>query len=230
MGKQVTSIVTKVVVDDVTIAEAGNVIAVKDGGIDTTQLAADSVKTAKIDDGTILNADVSASAAIAQSKLITDLKLVVTAEVTGSAATSIDITSLDLDADGSWLIVIEMQQGASGGQVDLFFNGDTTQTNYDRQQFSVSHTTFSGSRANDAQFFDTSADDDHFIVAQLARTVDGRVRTVHIGTFDEAASMRFQGYAHAWRTSGNVTQLTLTNTAANGFAVGSKVKIYKLGE
>ena len=59
-----------VVTDGATIETNGsNQLQVRDGGVSLNKLAADSVNTSKIVDGTIVNADINAAAAIAWSKI-----------------------------------------------------------------------------------------------------------------------------------------------------------------
>ncbi|MDP2921799.1 MAG: DUF2793 domain-containing protein, partial [Candidatus Omnitrophota bacterium] len=69
--------------DDSTIGIITNKLAVKAGSIGASQIANESITSADILDGTIANADISGTAAIAQSKLVLSIK---DAEVAADAA------------------------------------------------------------------------------------------------------------------------------------------------
>lgn len=189
---------------------------ITDLSIATTDLAAGAVTGAKILDGTIDNADISASAAIADSKLAT---ITTAGKVSGNAITSgtisgsligtgISATNVTTGTLPASVIPASVASGSgSGGQVG-FWNGSNTLTGnaglfWDNTNFRLGLGTIAPNRR--LHLVGTGAlDDDIVIEANAAASNAGAIRFVRSqGSFstptsalanDQLGSVTFAGY------------------------------------
>lgn len=148
--------------------------------------------------------------------------------VTGSAVTSIDITGLDLDAAKCYMIVFRTQNPTgSGAYMRLYFNGDTTATNYWRQFVEASAAVVTGTRGNDPTIGYSSAGVETLLIGFLARET-GKPKYISMGTRDEQSTLMIFNGAMDWVTENNVTRITFTNLVANTIGIGSRVMIFRV--
>lgn len=158
------------------------------------------------------------------------MSLVGTASVAGAAATTLAISGLDLDADGRYFIEYSLKNATgSAAEIRLFFNSDTTTTNYDSQVGLINGATFSGGRNNSARFIDLSAS----LAAQghgyISKDFDGRPRSEIMGSYESTTTFKLWWAATMWRTAGtNVTGITLSSTVASALAIGSVIRVWKI--
>lgn len=89
--------------DNVTLEEVSGVFQVKDGGVDTTQLATEAVTSVKIENDSILDIDVNSAAAIAATKLGTGVGEVAVGSYTGDGSTDQAITGLGFQPKAMWI-------------------------------------------------------------------------------------------------------------------------------
>lgn len=165
-----------------------------------------------------------------------NLAYVGSATVAGSAATTLTLSGLDLDNDGRYLIeFIGKNATTSAANLSLYYNSDTTATNYNRQTMTAANTTLSGSRANDGII--SSLDSNSGGVGAgnttfrgwLTKSGDGypsiTVTNEHLGN----SAMFTQNLTHQWRTTGtNVTGITISSSVASSLAVGTTIRVWKL--
>lgn len=152
-----------------------------------------------------------------------------TATVAGSAATTISLTGLDLDADEQYVIELSLKNAlGSTSNVQLRYNGDITGgTNFDEQRASVSNTSFSGTRANDGLIFQMPANATVNASGRIRKDLDGKASSIWQAREGATTAIVLRIAAHHYRTAGNVTEIDIT-TAVNGFAVGSYMEVWKV--
>lgn len=149
--------------------------------------------------------------------------------VSGSAVTSIDFTGLDLDAAKAYFIVVRlMNASATSRSVSMYFNNDTTATNYYEQLIDGDGSTAAAARANNAvvQTMPVSESSTGFYV--IAREV-GKVKTIGMMTNNDGSALSIQNHSHVWDvTATNVTRITFTSAGADTIEVGSRIMIFSV--
>lgn len=153
---------------------------------------------------------------------------VVEHEVTGSAVTSIDFTGLDINTDKSYRIELDITSITAGAVIELFYNNDTTSTNYYSQYIQGSGATPTSSRANDAGIIAVGAGTFSSCVINV-QLVDGYAIAVSSVARDIGASVIRRSYAQgkSSATLANITQMTLTANVASIIDVATKTRIYR---
>ena len=145
--------------------------------------------------------------------------------VSGSAATTLTVSGLDLTTDQEYLVVIDMKNAAgSTSQMSLYYNGDTTDANYKRSY----GTNIGNGAENNARIGGFTASEIGYIEAKLRLDLNGRpalMFTGHRSTTTPTVLSQYQ--STYWTTIANVTQLTLSSSVASGLAVGTKMTVYK---
>lgn len=152
------------------------------------------------------------------------------AVVTGSPATTLLLSGLDLDADEEYVVLVK-GENASGGTmtVSLYFNGDTTPTNYRRQLFRSDAGASAAQRGNDAQVAEIIPAGDVFgFQFILRRNFDGHPHAMFRGYDGDGNVLRnFVGNVRR-EVSENVTSLQITAATTDGLAVGTHIKVFRL--
>jgi hypothetical protein len=147
--------------------------------------------------------------------------------VTGSAATTLAATGLDLSAYEAFFVVVNAENATgSAASISLFYNADTTATNYYRQSFYQSNATTGGARTNNANVFALDANECTNAQMFISRDRDGRARCRCHSVQGAAASILLALYSHIWTNTGNVTDITLSSSVSNSLAVGTTMTIY----
>jgi hypothetical protein len=151
------------------------------------------------------------------------------AAVTGSAATTMTVSGLDLDADVSYIVHVEVKNATgSGGNVAMFYNSDTTATNYDNQVLLVLGGTTFAVRNNDANIMGFDGSTSSSAEIAVTRQIGGKVAALVTGCHNDGTSITIRDEAHQWRTTGaNVTGITISASVANSLAVGSNIQVWK---
>lgn len=155
---------------------------------------------------------------------------VATATVTGAAATSISFSGLSLAADEQYEIDFVFKNAtASGPNIAMYFNGDTTATNYHINALTAgSGTGLNTSYANLSRIAGMNASTMVRGRIELVRDIDGLaialVRTLRDGV---SSSIRAQYWVFGWVTASNVTSIAFTSDVASSLAIDSYVKIFK---
>ena len=152
------------------------------------------------------------------------------ATVVGSAATSLQVSGLDLDTDEIYFIEVSFDNtSASAIDISLFFNADTTTTNYHRQAFAANSTTLSGARANDADICAVAGTQTCTFSFEVSRDVNGHMRArSNLQARGDTTGIIMQAYVVHWPTVANVTTITLTSTIATSLAVDSYMRIWRI--
>lgn len=147
------------------------------------------------------------------------------AEVTGAAATSITLGGLDLATDECYEVDFIVDNAtASLANISLFYNADTTATNYDRR---LSQDGGAAAAANDAFALFMVASSTSFYHMTIRPDFDGRPRAIINGNSGNTTNVSGQVGMQMWRTAANVTSITITSSIANAFSIGSKFIVWK---
>ena len=148
-------------------------------------------------------------------------------EVTGSAATDLPLTGLDLDADDCYYLQIDVVSTTSGASYNmlLYLNGDTTSTNYER----TLTTDGASASAADNPIFGGFADGDlGRYDLWITRNPSGRIVASASGLRTNGAVLLTQSGGVIYDTSANLTSLTIHSDIASKFAIGTRARIWKL--
>lgn len=121
MGIDTTVIPSQINVDNVTIEKTGDIINVKNLGIDTAQLKDLAVSTTKIANG-----------AVTSSKLSAPVPVLVSTQTLATTASYVEWTGLDINTDGAYKIIFSASNGHASltRNCAIYLSGDTTDSNY----------------------------------------------------------------------------------------------------
>ena len=157
------------------------------------------------------------------------LVLVGTATVTGSAATTLTLSGLDLATDKCYRVLFACKNAtASASNVNLYYSGDTTSGNYYRQTIQFNDTTVTGARNNNGFGFSMVASGPATGDMEILLDFDGRARAFIRNSLSTASTIQIHDVRHVRNVVGNVTSITFSASVANSLAVGSYFKVYKV--
>ena len=157
------------------------------------------------------------------------IREVLSTTLTG-VATSIEMSGLDLDADGTYFISFELANDGAAGwdNVAMYCNLDTTATNYHSQLNQASHNTWTGARSNNGSLIFLYSSTKNHATAIISKVAGEEPVAVASGMVRPDANIVLWERGWAWTGTANVTKLTFTNSETNGFGIGTVVKIYKV--
>jgi len=150
-------------------------------------------------------------------------------EVTGAAVTSIDFTGLDINKDKSYRIEVEYLNAGTAASLSLFYNNDTTVTNYYRQHTFGDGASTTSARVNNAIVIFTSSNSS-ICTATILVTLNNGYANAHCDFVRDIGATIINStmtQAKTSATESNITQLTLTDDVGSQIAIGTKVRIYR---
>jgi hypothetical protein len=148
--------------------------------------------------------------------------------VSGAAATDITVSGLDLDTDGTYIVDLVLDNGSvSTTNVSLFYNGDTTVTNYHREFVSFANTTVAAARANDANMGSVLTTESLTARLTIWRDFDGLPRCLYQASRSGATALVLIHGTHHRTSSANVTSLTINSSIASAFSINSRVSVWR---
>lgn len=146
--------------------------------------------------------------------------------IAGAAATTMTVTGLDLSAYEAFKVIVKLKNATgSAADISMFYNSDTTATNYYRQYAITSSTSTTGQRANDAIITYLSASTGGIIKMDIAEDVDGYPYALAFAAAG-GSGIVIRNIYHHWTTAANVTSITLSSSVANSLDIGSIMKVY----
>lgn len=153
------------------------------------------------------------------------------ATVTGAAATTLTLSGLDLATDGSYYVEMALSNATgSTSTLSLFFNADTTATNYYKQYLAAGATTVSALRANDANVSFMEASETCTGNITINNDFDGKPRAMATTMSAAPASITLRHHAVVWNSVTNVTSMTISSSVASALDIGSYIKVFKLND
>lgn len=150
-----------------------------------------------------------------------------TATVAGAAATTLTLSGLDLSAYRAFLVIFDFDNATgSNSTVSLYFNADTTATNYNIESISFSNTTVAATRANSGAIDVLSANETGTGFFIIRNDQNGRPRAMGLVNDGASASIIGRLMFHSWTSATNVTGLTFSGSVATSLAIGSTFTVY----
>jgi len=156
---------------------------------------------------------------------------IVDTTVSPSAVTTITVTGLDLDAAKAYILLFRVTNPTgSTSNISLYYNNDTTATNYYRQSLYGTSTTVGASRINDGVISDVLAGQEANLLIWIYRDPAGYVRAMPFENSRDPASLLLRMLFHIWVTKANVTRIDLTASVTGSIGVGSNLIIFKVSK
>lgn len=152
------------------------------------------------------------------------------ATVAGSAATTLTISSLDLATDQEYEAEFEMDNATgSVTNLSLYFNSDTTATNYYMRYVFANGTALSTSVSNDSAMISVAANQNCSIRFKIRKDFDGKTRAWFEVTQNAVGSSMNLVIGHvAWTSTSNVTGITISASVASSLAIGSTIRVFRV--
>ena len=149
-------------------------------------------------------------------------------EVTGSAATQMQVTGLDLSTDQEYYIRAEVKN-ANAGTMAIYFevNGSTTTTGYYREVIAGNNTTLAGQRDNAPILRTALTGEVMSFRIWLALDFNGKPRLSWISGYSAGSTLQHASGSWLFNTAGNVTSIEIVGASATSLAVGSKMKVFR---
>jgi hypothetical protein len=150
-----------------------------------------------------------------------------TATVSGAAATTLTLSGLDLSAYKAWFVTIALENATgSTASVSLYYNADTTATNYREQALTGNGTSASAGRANDGIVIALTANETSTGTFIIQKDRDGKARCISCQNRGAPAAIIMQFIAHMWDSATNPTGMTLSSSVSNSLAIGSTYSVW----
>jgi hypothetical protein len=170
--------------------------------------------------------------AVTLAKINVDMLHSVHDETLSAAATTHSITGLDIDTDGQYFFIFQIENNAGAAiVVRMNFNTDTTAANYYTQNMLANNTAVSGARANSDQITGSLA-------AGADLTYSGVIQRVSSGNINAEGNLALNApsswVSGRWSivttgTAANLTSIEIVSDTANGLKIGSRFRVFKSG-
>jgi hypothetical protein len=150
-----------------------------------------------------------------------------TATVAGAAATTLTVSALDWSAYTAFQVISKVKNATgSNSNISIYYNADTTATNYHRQLHYGNGTSSQASRGNDGVIFTMLASASANFQARITEDLDGKPRVIASANSGNTTGMYHYAAASQWVTASNVTSITLFASVASSLAIGSTFSVY----
>lgn len=155
------------------------------------------------------------------------MTLLGTATVSGAAATTLTLSGLDLSLyKHFWLVMALDNATGSSALISMYYNADTTATNYHRESLSCSATTVTAGRANDAVLATLAANETQTMIMFIANDRDGKPRNICYANRDAPSVVIGSNTWHCWVTAATITSITMSSSVASALAIGSTFSVW----
>jgi hypothetical protein len=151
-------------------------------------------------------------------------------EVT-SAVSSVTFSSLDINADGRYILFSEIDQTAGKNSDYLMeINGDSTETNYYTQYSIFNNAAVTALRANNNRL-GSSAAGSIITMMSVFQIVDGYVIATTTGSYSAGSGIvQYNTLCSTAGTVANVTEIKVNTNDAGAIDAGSKFYLFKVME
>lgn len=145
-------------------------------------------------------------------------------------ATNIDVTNLDHNNDGPWqLYLTSYNPQGSTGNIQLFFNGDYTGTNYKYQFFRAYGTSRVAGRGNGANIESLPAGTSSIVFGVIMIDAANYARWKGSNCRKVASDLDLIDYAVCTdNTVANITSLRIASSIANGLGAGTRLILTRI--
>lgn len=155
------------------------------------------------------------------------MTLIDSVAVTGSAATTLAASGLDLSAYKAFFVLVKADNATgSSAAVSMYYNADTTATNYYTQSHSRDNSTSGGSRSNAAVILALDANENTNAAIHVFKDFDGKARAMSSSIRGAASAVQLNNHYTAWTSNANVTGITLSSSVSNSLAIGTVMYIF----
>lgn len=149
-----------------------------------------------------------------------------------TAVTSVDISSLTLGKSDEIILVSDIvNTSASTSTYSLYFNNNTTATNYYAQRLTADNTTVNSARTNNALMVDQVASGKTLIESAIKLANSGYIVAQHNSAeaYSGSGIILNDYYETTTFTATSITQLTITASVTNAIGIGSRFQLYRIG-
>lgn len=150
------------------------------------------------------------------------------AAVSGSAATTLTVDQINLDEDVIWFLWIKLKNATgSATSIRMYFNADSTATNYDRETLTGTGVTAAAANTNSPIFTVLPANSYITAAGFVFNDMQPAPRSLIMASEHTTTNMVIRLTSTVWRTTSTTpTQIVLSATAANSLDVGSAIAVY----
>lgn len=158
--------------------------------------------------------------------------ILVSTQTLSSAGTTLTFSGLDGNSDGYYMAMINVtnDNGASGAELRVFVNSDSTLSNYRQQQLIAAGSTVSTAINSESTCASVSIDADVGGQITLWRSITGHfcARSMITANPDDISNFQNQGFA-VTKSSATITNITqLDFVCSTNMESGSTISLYKL--
>lgn len=155
------------------------------------------------------------------------MTLIGTATVSGSAATTLTLGSLDLSSYKQFYVILSIKNAvASAATPSIYYNSDTTATNYRRQSLTSVSSTITAAQGNAANPFGLASSSYMEGVFTIQRDQQGYARMMGKTSESNGTALRQREMLTLYEVNANITGITISSDIANSLAVGSFFHVF----
>lgn len=155
--------------------------------------------------------------------------LVASATVSGSASTTISIPSITIDKTKKYRIYITSKNVVGSTiNISIYFNGDTTASNYNSEILLISGSTVTGAAISDSLITSISASSNACIISDMVFDIDTKPRLLSNTSRDAGSSIKLYNSTTFWNSASAITSVLVQSSVASSLAIGSKIEIFEL--
>lgn len=141
---------------------------------------------------------------------------------------TVTFNGLDLDRDGSYKLLLNMEVAGGAVTVRLYYNNDLVDANYYNQYLTADAGVVAGGRTNDAMISRVEADLFSTCEVTVMRPPGNYTRALAQTSRYAPATIGFFFLSHIWNVLSNVTRIDIVLIGGTVFAAGSTFKLFKL--
>lgn len=152
--------------------------------------------------------------------------------VISSSTTSVTMSGLTISKSDEYLLITDhVNTLASPTYCALYFNNNTTPTNYYNQYIKASGTSIVTGISNLSQLTSYITNNKNFLYTKIKLLNSGYIicQTDNAGVYPTSLIDSFKFYMTSTFTTSSITSITITSEITNGISVGSRFQLYRIG-